>query len=607
MMPRKKMFTVFSAAVLAIGLTACGGSSTTTDPAPEPPPPPQPPTDQETTASGADAAATAAKGASDAAKMSGDGAGAAVAGLATMQTNAMAAMYADGAGAFAATAMAEYTKAKAASEAAAAATLASVAGVEKAKAEAAQMAAEAAAEMAADNAMKAMEAAMMELMVDGTMKSVGDTTVDADAPRTEVTSGSGDSEQTTLTGLIDTPMTTGPMTDGQAAVDENPVTGMIEYKSPMVNAEARSDLEIGKVVDSADDMARLQIITAYAGTRMVRVYATDGGADWQSNKAGTVVINSDGTPDDNGVPDGADATVDVVATLRPVGMFYRADNDLTDTSDGTANTITANDPTDATPPVQQGDTVASKTKAMQVYSFVNTAAEDEVVYVVLDETRATTDEADDTITEYDYSVVTVHVEVNQDGLGETDGAGDENVFVTAALPAAMSYDHVHFGVWAGLGEAAKDGSQDIASLGIGFVQSIGDGMTGADMPNSGDASYTGNWAGTVQQSHPDGDGAITQTHGAAEVSADFAKGDITATLTDLATLKGDITGSTFSGDAVSGLKGMHGLDTEATFTGGFSGGFYGEKAAETAGIFDFSSADNKGGAFRGAFGGAKDE
>ena len=52
---------------------------------------------------------------------------------------------------------------------------------------------------------------------------------------------------------------------------------------------------------------------------------------------------------------------------------------------------------------------------------------------------------------------------------------------------------------------------------------------------------------------------------------------------------------------------MHGLVSDATFTGEFTGGFYGEKAAETAGIFDFSSKNNEDGAFIGAFGGAKDE
>ena len=50
----------------------------------------------------------------------------------------------------------------------------------------------------------------------------------------------------------------------------------------------------------------------------------------------------------------------------------------------------------------------------------------------------------------------------------------------------------------------------------------------------------------------------------------------------------------------------HGLDSEgATFTGKFSGGFAGAKAAEAGGVFDFTSAGKKAGEFRGAFGGAK--
>ena len=59
--------------------------------------------------------------------------------------------------------------------------------------------------------------------------------------------------------------------------------------------------------------------------------------------------------------------------------------------------------------------------------------------------------------------------------------------MTAKIPDAADYDHIHFGVWAALGEAEKDGSQELSDLGIGFVQSIGDALTGADMPNNGDA------------------------------------------------------------------------------------------------------------------------
>ena len=47
--------------------------------------------------------------------------------------------------------------------------------------------------------------------------------------------------------------------------------------------------------------------------------------------------------------------------------------------------------------------------------------------------------------------------------------------VTAVLPAASDYKHIHFGVWAALGEARSSGAQDIDGLGIGFVQNFSDG------------------------------------------------------------------------------------------------------------------------------------
>ena len=72
----------------------------------------------------------------------------------------------------------------------------------------------------------------------------------------------------------------------------------------------------------------------------------------------------------------------------------------------------------------------------------------------------------------------------------------------------------------------------------------------------------------------------------------------------MATLKGDISGNTFSGEKASTISGEKGLDAEADFEGSFSGGFYGSKAAEAGGIFNFASMDgnNEGGAFRGSFG-----
>ena len=161
----------------------------------------------------------AAKTAADAAKMASDEAATATMNLATTQTGAMSAMHAYNAKKYAKTAMDEYMKAKAASEAAAAATTTTAATTEKDKAVAAQMAAENAAMMVANDDMDgyadmAKMSAMTELMIDGTMKSVGDTMIDAASDATSVTTGTGDDAMTVITGLIESenPMgTSGPI------------------------------------------------------------------------------------------------------------------------------------------------------------------------------------------------------------------------------------------------------------------------------------------------------------------------------------------------------------------------------------------------------------
>ena len=150
-----------------------------------------------------------------------------------------------------------------------------------------------------------------------------------------------------------------------------------------------------------------------------------------------------------------------------------------------------------------------------------------------------------------------------------------------------------------LGEAAQDGSQKVTDLGIGFVQSIGDGMTGADMPNAGMGTYNGNWAATVETAA----GAVSLEHGAAELTADFAKATLKADLMGLAMLEGTLDGSMFSGTKATVGANNYGLTSGGKFTGEFSGGFYGEKAVEAGSTFDFSSTSS--GAFRGALGGKK--
>ena len=62
-----------------------------------------------------------------------------------------------------------------------------------------------------------------------------------------------------------------------------------------------------------------------------------------------------------------------------------------------------------------------------------------------------------------------------------------------------------------LGQLRRTVPTNVADLGIGFVQSIGDGLTGADMPNNfGSADYSGNWvANCAGMAEEDGNGDIT--------------------------------------------------------------------------------------------------
>ena len=77
------------------------------------------------------------------------------------------------------------------------------------------------------------------------------------------------------------------------------------------------------------------------------------------------------------------------------------------------------------------------------------------------------------------------------------------------------------------------------------------------MPNNGGADYSGNWVAAVRGADEDGNGPIVLKHGAATLEADFTEDEITATLIDLATLSGDISGNTFSGDEASKISPEH--------------------------------------------------
>ena len=511
------------------------------------------------------------------AKEASDAAQTAIENLATLQTGEKSRDLAHAA----------YMQAKAAADAAAEAQTASNAAAEATDSGAATRFL-VMAETARDNAVTAQgiaetqgaaaeTAAMAELMIVGTVKTVGGTSLDATAGSSVVVTGEDADAQTVRTGLIKrmNPMTTGPgVPTGvlfvAAADDDDANTADIDETKaiPHKQAVAPRPLTIGKVVDSADDMARLMIITQYDGTNSVKVYAHATGANLTGRLGSDGRIQTDGT----GTPDVA--TDDTFVSLKSVGTYYLAG--LVTEEDG----------------LLHSDMVGPKATGKEVFSYDDPDNADTTIYVVLEETRI------GATTEVIYQPVDIKV------TGPMVDEEATEMEVSASIPEATDYKHIHFGAWAALGDAKKDGTQAPADLGIGFVQSIGDGLTGADMPNNGGATYDGSWVANVQKADDDGNGAIALENGDASLTADFSKAEITATLTGLAKLEGDIAANTFSGTKATVIDGdPHVLDSGGKFTGSFSGGFYGAKAAEAGGVFDFASEDAEDGAFRGAFGG----
>ena len=80
-------------------------------------------------------------------------------------------------------------------------------------------------------------------------------------------------------------------------------------------AVAARDVNIGTTTDSVDDTARLMLVTAYAGSRMVHVYATGPGLDLTGTEVGNR-IQTAGFGEDN--------VANVFVTLEAVGRFYLA-------------------------------------------------------------------------------------------------------------------------------------------------------------------------------------------------------------------------------------------------------------------------------------------
>ena len=239
---------------------------------------------------------------------------AAVANLATMQTGATAGGLAYEAHTAAGKAMMAYLLAKEASEAAAETEEVTAAVEARILAEAAMADAVTYGTTAMEKAGEAETAAMAELMIVGTVKTVGGTDLDAAAGSTVVKTGEGAAEQTVETGLIESmnPDTTGDGTPVVVGVPEDANTE-VAFKAHVAGAAERT-FDIGKVVDSTDDTARLLIIDQYAGTKTVDVYAINTAiADplmvtRASSGALTTIAEGGGTP----------------ITLKSAGMRYLA-------------------------------------------------------------------------------------------------------------------------------------------------------------------------------------------------------------------------------------------------------------------------------------------
>ena len=557
MSTQKNLITLCFATVFALGLAACGGGGGGDAPVtgmmdgdgsmdgdgPEL-------TELATVQADAATAATNARTAATDAQVAADAADTARANRATIQTGDLHggnsgahAMYAQGHADDADTAA---TNAETASAAAAEATTVSDATRELVAAETALDDATTAKGKAEGSRDEAVTASGKEVKVVDKTKSVGGTSITIDGSTLDETRN----EARKVTGKVGDITT---MSDAVAGADDDDATEGVNEQKPGVTAGRTID--VGFSYDSADDDARVTLVISYIGSETVGAYVDGSAQDVMGTKADTVTIEIDGTNTDRPLTSLA-------------GSFYEATGGL-DTN---------------------GNIQADATEGITVYSYED--ADDGTVYVRLDQSTTTNGD-----TVYTYQDVDIAKGVD--------------------LPDPSDYRHLHFGLWASLKDAGDLDNEAPGDLGIGFVTALSSGMgrtPAADMLNHGSATYNGNYVATVQAGDPQGDGPLSWKNGDASMMADFEEGTVAVTLDDLVTLDGGIEGNTFSGteaaihDTDAGTDGIQNgspLNMAGEFTGAFEGGFFGSAANEAGGVFGFTSKDNKDGAFRGSFGGAR--
>ncbi len=530
-----------------------------------------------------DAAAAAAKVARDAATAAAtdaDEAEAAVAGLLIFQTGTdgnpaearVAAARAARAAAQAATTASGTARSESAK--AAAATTLTVAVEARVAAEAARRAAETQAATAMEKAKVAADRGdvALEVSSDGKTFSVGDHSIKVVPEPSPVTPAGGavsaGSALTTTTRLVNgktVTTRTGHWSWAWQATAAVPArtAGAGQKAAPGIagrNGKHISPLLGPDFINTTDkDGHRLQLRTHYVGTKTVHAWRniTSGTGDQRTGTGATV---------DH---DGNSGTAQV-AVLKAEGEFYGTDGTgaFDDNAKISGATIQA---VPADPDLWYYRVGAVKHWLRRVKTETNAQGQ----------------------TTYTYKPVSVVADVG-------------------GFPAAVPYEHMNYGVWAERKNGAEADSLS-GNAAIGFVRLLpdGEGMTPvSDIPKFGTATYNGHWLGRVRKRHAQGNGEVNRQYDTASVTADFGKGSVTVDLRFLATLQGTIDGSGFKGTEVtkvtdiSTLAHIYGSSPD-DFTGEFSGAFFGPKAPEVGGVFDFTSEGRKAGEFKGAFGGRR--
>jgi hypothetical protein len=334
---------------------------------------------------------------------------------------------------------------------------------------------------------------------------------------------------------------------------------------PLITGRTAATPSIAFTYDSGDDSARVTLVHSYLG----------------SAKQMQFVRNGEATPFDD--QNGAGDLEAPANTSFPV----------------TDGKIDHDDEPDTAP-------VAPKVAGSD-FRHISALSTGETLYYVPAEDDTTTADHDESIGEDP---------TPDDGVDNTKQFLERNVVngvttyqlvsvIEVSVDNATPFKHLHYGLWNGI---SGTDANSVADLGIGFVAAYGEAGMTQDMPNFGGATYNGNWVANVQAEDPEGDGAITRQNGTSTLTADFVKNEVDVMLSGLAELEGTIDGNTFGGAGKPNLSDdnlVGGLANADDFMGSFSGAFFGPKAAEAGGVFDYSSEDNKNGAFRGSFGGAR--